>query len=157
MHNFWVRLLIFATFNFGALALGSLFTSDGVASEWYQSLHKAPWTPPGFVFGFAWTTIMLCFSFYMAYMTQGFPTRNTLSFYLLFVAQWFLNIVWNPIFFFFQEVNWALIVIVLLLLLVTFLMYLGFKRKLSYGILVLPYVVWLLIATSLNAYIAVHN
>ncbi|HTF80186.1 MAG TPA: TspO/MBR family protein [Cytophagales bacterium] len=157
MYNFWVRLFIFATFNFGALALGSLFTSDGVASAWYQHLNKAPWTPPGAVFGIAWFTVMLCFSFYMAYMTQGIPTRKTLSFYLLFLLQWFLNILWNPTFFFFQEINIALMVIVMLLLVVSVFLYLGFKRKPLYALLVLPYVVWLIIATSLNAYISLYN
>ena len=54
------RLFVFLLINFGALALGGLFTSDGVISDWYEQLNKAPWTPPGWVFGAAWTTIMVC-------------------------------------------------------------------------------------------------
>ena len=45
------QLVIFALLNFGALAIGGLFTGGGVSSEWYASLNKAPWTPPGWVFG----------------------------------------------------------------------------------------------------------
>ncbi|MDH3796458.1 MAG: tryptophan-rich sensory protein, partial [Flavobacteriaceae bacterium] len=61
-----LRLIVFLVLNFGALALGSLFTNMGISSDWYSELSKAPWTPPGWVFGAAWTTIMLCFSVYMA-------------------------------------------------------------------------------------------
>ena len=60
-----LRVIIFLVLNFAALGLGGLFTSKGVPSDWYQHLNKAPWTPPGWAFGFAWTLIMICFSFYM--------------------------------------------------------------------------------------------
>jgi len=63
-----LRLIIFLVLNLGALALGGLFTNKGVPSDWYIGLIKAPWTPPGWVFGVAWTTIMICFAVYMAYL-----------------------------------------------------------------------------------------
>ncbi|NBN98947.1 MAG: hypothetical protein EBV19_06865 [Flavobacteriia bacterium] len=44
-------ILLFLFLNFGALAIGGSFTADGVASDWNQNLNKAPWTPPGWVFG----------------------------------------------------------------------------------------------------------
>jgi tryptophan-rich sensory protein len=53
--------LLFFILNFAALAVGGLFTGSGVSSEWYQNLDKAPWTPPGWVFGAAWPFIMICF------------------------------------------------------------------------------------------------
>lgn len=40
------RIILFLVLNFAALAIGGLFTGDGVPSEWYQNLNKAPWTPP---------------------------------------------------------------------------------------------------------------
>ena len=58
-----LRTTIFLIINFTALAFGGLFTSEGVPSEWYLSLLKAPWTPPGWVFGFAWSIIMICYAF----------------------------------------------------------------------------------------------
>ena len=47
------RIIIFLVLNFGALGIGGLFTGKGVPSEWYNELNKAPWSPPGWVFGFA--------------------------------------------------------------------------------------------------------
>ena len=39
---------------------------EGASSNWYENLNKAPWTPKGWVFGFAWTFLMTCFAIYLA-------------------------------------------------------------------------------------------
>lgn len=150
-----LRVIIFLVLNFGALAIGGLFTSQGVASEWYANLNKAPWTPPGWVFGFAWTTIMICFAIYMAYAWGKIPNVKFLL--LLFVVQWILNVSWNPTFFYYHQVMGALIIISLLTILVGYLM-VSYWTALSWiSFLILPYFVWLLIATSLNGYILLKN
>ena len=61
-----LRLFIFLVINFGALAVGGYFTNDAVTSDWYLEMEKAPWTSLGWVFGAAWTAIMICFSIYLA-------------------------------------------------------------------------------------------
>jgi len=68
-----------------------------VMSEWYTSMNQAPWTPPGLFFGFAWTTIMICFSIYMSYAWGKIKNHKKLL--TLFGIQFVLNIIWNPIFF----------------------------------------------------------
>ncbi len=154
LYNMIIRVILFLLINFAALAIGGLFTSSGVGSEWYKQLNKAPWTPPGWVFGFAWTLIMICFSFYMAYLWNQ-QNKTTLLF--LFILQWILNVSWNPLFFRFHQTNVALVVIVLLNILVGFLL-LTNLRQLGYKTLfIVPYFLWLLIATSLNAYISLKN
>ena len=45
---------------------------NGPMTDWYINLNQAPWSPPGWVFGAAWTTIMICFSIYMAYLFKFF-------------------------------------------------------------------------------------
>lgn len=37
-----LRLIVFLAINFGALAIGGIFTGSGVPSDWYQNLNKAP-------------------------------------------------------------------------------------------------------------------
>ena len=149
------RLVIFLLMNFGALAIGSIFTSKGVPSEWYINLVKAPWTPPGWIFGFAWTTIMICFSIYLAYL---WPVVENKSFLIaLFIIQWGLNVAWNPTFFYFHNVLAGLFIIVGLTAIVClFLVYYWPEVKL-WSLLILPYLIWLIIATSLNAYILIKN
>lgn len=151
----YYRLIIFLVINFAALGLGGLFTGQGVPSEWYQSLDKAPWTPPGWVFGAAWTSIMICFAFYMTSAWESVGNRNLLI--GLFVLQWVLNVMWNPVFFKYHAVLAGLIVISSLFFLVGYFLF-GYLSDLKVkSLLILPYFIWLGIASSLNAYIYLKN
>ncbi|MEM7037948.1 MAG: TspO/MBR family protein [Bacteroidota bacterium] len=141
--------------NFAALALGSLFTGDGVVSDWYTGLNKAPWTPPGWVFGAAWVAIMICFSFYMAFAWESISNRTLLL--GMFIVQWILNVGWNPLFFKLQLVLPGLIVISALTILIAWFLFGGWSHLQAKALLVAPYFIWLLIATSLNAYVLLKN
>lgn len=150
-----IRTILFLVLNFGALGIGSLFTGNGVASDWYFELNKAPWTPPGWMFGFAWTIIMICFSIYMAYLWPAVENKKLII--GLYVLQWALNVSWNPLFFYFHNITFALVVISLLTLLVGYFLYTFWPVVKVKSLLILPYFVWLLIATSLNGYIYFNN
>lgn len=150
-----IRLIIFLVINFGALGIGSLFTGKGVPSDWYVSLNKAPWTPPGWAFGAAWTFIMVCFTVYMAIAWKQVNNQKVLA--GLFIIQLILNISWNPVFFHWQSPLFGLMVISgLTLLMIGFLFYYWSAMHL-WSLLILPYVLWLVIATSLNGYILFNN
>jgi tryptophan-rich sensory protein len=149
------KILLFLVLNFTALAIGGLFTGDGVTSMWYQDLSKAPWTPPGWVFGTAWTLIMICFAIYMAYLIDYKTNRKKII--ILFAIQWILNVLWNPIFFYMQEVFLGMINISLLTVLIGYLLF-TYKNEMKIKtIFIAPYFIWLLIATSLNGYILLNN
>ncbi len=150
-----IKIIIFLVLNFSALAIGGLFTNSGVSSDWYQNINKAPWTPPGWVFGVAWTVIMICFAVYMAYLLQSQIDKKTII--VLFIIQWILNVAWNPIFFSAQGVLLGLICITLLTLVVAYLFFVYWKELNVKSLFVAPYLIWLLIATSLNAYILFNN
>ncbi len=149
------RLILFFALNFGALALGSYLMNNGPASEWYLSLNKAPWTPPGWVFGFAWSSIMLFFTLYMAFLMKLTENRNLLIY--LFIIQWILNVAWSPLFFRYQMVTTALVVIVLLAVVVGWFLFSQFKNMGYKTLFILPYFLWLFVAISLNAYVLVKN
>lgn len=71
----------------------------------------------------------------------------------LYGIQWILNVAWNPVFFYFQKVDIGLLVIVGLLLSVLLIAIKFSRIQKSWTLAVVPYMLWLLIATSLNAYI----
>ena len=152
-----LKLIVFFTINFTALGIGGLLIGNPATNEWYQTVNKAPWTPPGWVFGLAWTTIMICFSIFLFQASSKFSFSELKLFYFLFSFQWLLNVLWNPVFFRFHFVFAGLIIIILLSLLVAWFLYWGFKEIGLSGLLVLPYFIWLLIASSLNAYIYFKN
>ena len=147
-------LILFLFINFGGLALGSWLMNNGPNTDWYLNLTKAPWTPSGWVFGAAWTSIMICFSIYLIFLfTKNYNHKKL----FLFGIQFILNVSWNYLFFNKHEIFISLISITLLTALIFFLFFHYYKalKKVSY--LLLPYMIWLCIATSLNLYILIHN
>lgn len=147
-------IAIFLIINFGALALGVILMNNGPLTTWYFNLNKAPWTPPNWVFGFAWTLIMICFSVYMAYLYSALPT---LKIRILYAIQLILNISWSYVFFNKHLIGVGLAVIGALTLLITFFLLVYLKTLKTKSVLILPYFLWLCIATSLNAYIYLNN
>ncbi len=150
------RFTFFLLINFIGLGLGSIYTEE-VSGTWYAGLEKAPWTPPGWVFGAAWTLIMVCFSWFMARSFNYYSGSMRKEIILLFTISCIFNVAWNPLFF---ELHWtaiALIVIGLLLLFVFRFFQMAWRDMKWEWVLVLPYLIWMIIATSLNAYILVKN
>jgi len=146
--------LLFLVVNFLGLAIGSWGMNNGPLSDWYINLSQAPWTPPGIVFGIAWTFIMICFSIYLGKL---FSKKNNQKNILIFIFQFTLNVSWNFIFFNQHQVLLGLITIVLLTS-ILFIYFFKFSSNVgNYRYLLLPYMLWLCIATSLNLYILVHN
>lgn len=152
--KFGYLIAIFLILNFGGLAIGSWLMGEGPTSDWYLNLNKAPWTPPGWVFGAAWTLIMICFSLYLAYFFKTEVTNFKIS---LFIALWLLNVSWNYIFFNQHQILLALVVIIALTLLILFLSIFYIPQFKMKQWLLAPYAVWLIIASSLNAYAYFYN
>ena len=152
--KFYKGLVLFIVINFSALAIGSWLMNNGPITNWYMNLNQAPWTPPGWVFGIAWTTIMICFSLYMAYLFMEIFNINLI---LLYLTQLGLNISWNYIFFNQHAIGLGLFCIIALTIIVT-LFLINYRKLLQFkSLLIVPYFLWLLIATSLNAYIYFYN
>jgi benzodiazapine receptor len=152
--KFYKGLLLFLLINFSSLAIGSWLMNDGPRTEWYTNLNQAPWSPPGWVFGVAWSSIMILFSVYMTFLIQVNRSKKIV---LLFSVQFVLNVIWN--YFFFNQhlvilglLNIIALTLVMFYFLIAYKLYLKNRR-----FYVLPYCIWLLLATSLNLYIALYN
>ena len=155
MNSKYIKFIIFLVLNFGALGIGGFLMDKGPSDIWYTTLNKASWTPPGWVFGVAWTSIMFCFSIYMTVIYERLNGLKTIG--ILFAIQWLLNVSWNLAFFNLHSPVSGLIIIVLLWLLVGYFTFKYLRTLRFYTLLVLPYFIWLTIATSLNAYIVLYN
>ncbi len=153
-----MRFLIFLLINFGALALGALFMGESPAdNEWYKNLNKAPWTPPGWVFGFAWSFIMITFSLYMSRVFVEFNGVLLRKLMVLFSLQVVFNILWNPVFFHWHLSLLGLFILVFIIVLLVFI-HLDFSDKKKFNtLLIAPYFLWLLVAFSLNLYVVLYN
>lgn len=148
-------LILFLIINFGGLAIGNWLMDNGPQTDWYINLNKAPWTPPGWVFGFAWTTIMICFSIYLVFL---FKVINTTFFTAILFIEFLLNVSWNYIFFNQHWVNLGLVIITLLTVVMCYYFFqFQFEKMKKVRLLLLPYIIWLCIATSLNLYVCLYN
>lgn len=154
--NKYLRFITFLIFNFLALYVGVLLMNDGPRTDWYQSLQKAPWTPANWVFGAAWTTIMILFSFYMTQLSYKFKLYDK-RLLIIYILQWILNVSWNLFFFNKHETVIGLFLIVFLWLLIGYITFKYIKQLKYYTLLIIPYLVWMTIATSLNWYIVFNN
>ncbi|WP_034258874.1 TspO/MBR family protein [Aequorivita capsosiphonis] len=149
------RLIIFLILNFASIGLGRFLGGEGPKSEWYASMHTAPWTPSGLIVGLSWTVTLICFSIYLAYLWPLVENRNL--FIGALVLLYILAIAWNPIFFNYQQVLGGLFVIAALTAVVGFFLFYYWPKMGLKSLLVAAYFLWLLVATSLNAYVLVKN
>ncbi|MCH3881034.1 MULTISPECIES: TspO/MBR family protein [Tenacibaculum] len=154
--NKYIRFILFLGANFLALGIGVLLMKNGPQTDWYLSLNKAPWTPEGWVFGVAWTSIMVFFSFYMTKLSFEYQFLDK-KLIRLYIVQWILNVSWNYFFFNQHLTVVGFVVITLLWLLIGYFTFENIKKLNWFTLLIFPYLIWMTIATSLNAYIVFYN
>jgi tryptophan-rich sensory protein len=152
-----LALIIFAVLNFGALGIGAALMGNPRNNQWYQQVNKAPWTPPNWVFGAAWTLIMILFTIFLWVAARNYTMHELQALYVMYALQWVLNVLWNPVFFRWHRAALGLAMIISLELVVGWFMVWGFTHLGVYGVLMLPYFIWLLIAASLDAYVLFKN
>lgn len=149
------RLILFLILNFASIGFGRYLGGEGPKSEFYIGINTAPWTPPGFVIGISWTVLLICFSLYLTYLWPAVENKKLLL--GLLVLYYLLSLIWNPVFFHYQQVFAGFIIIAGLAVVVGFIMIYYWSHLKLKSFLVLPYFLWLLFAASLNLYIIIKN
>ncbi len=119
--------------------------------EWYATLNKPLLTPPDWIFSPAWIVLYVTIFVSLIIFTTTVTRKGKIKGYVLFILQLLLNILWTPVFFVFKNVGLALVIIILLDVLVYFTIKNFYKVSKQAGIVLLPYFVWILYATYLNA------
>lgn len=145
-HQLWA----FGVICLAALLFGGLFQPG----EWYQALNRAPWSPPNIAFPIVWSALYIMIAF-AGYLAAGLDDARLLA---TWYGQIALNAAWSWIFFGQHWVLIGLINLLLMLILVGYFIVRGLQKtpKLA-SLLFIPYFVWLCLASSLNAYILIHN
>jgi benzodiazapine receptor len=160
-----VALVAFLVIAFAVAALGSIPTATEVESGWYAEAEKVAWTPPGAVFGPAWTVLYILMSIAAWLVWREHPRRpdEARRALTLYIIQLVLNAFWTPVFFgLFPTLGvtalWIAAVIILVLDVVVLLTALAFWRVHRVAaVLLIPYWAWLLYATTLNIGDAILN
>ena len=133
----------------------SYFQSESIQT-WYPTLNKPEITPPNIAFPIAWSIIYLCMGISIGLILNS-KEENKKNLIVLFVVQLFLNFTWSISFFYLQNPLLGFINIILLDLAVLYYAFKCYPAQKVSGILFIPYILWLFLATYLNAYILIYN
>lgn len=126
--------------------IGGLFAPG----DWYASLRKPSWNPPGWVFGPVWTALylMMAVGGWRVWTQGGWAQQRGPL--VLFLIQLGLNAVWTPLFFGWRQPGWAFAEILVLWLAIVLTVVAFFKTDKTAGWLLVPYLAWVSFASVLN-------
>lgn len=140
-------LYFFLVATLGVGAVASLFTSPAIPT-WYASLSKPAFAPPNWVFAPVWTAlyILMAFAAWRVWKKTGLHSLEMVA----FVLQLALNLGWSVVFFGLHQIDAALVEIVVLDVAVLATLVLFIRRDRPAGLMLLPYLAWILFATFLT-------
>ena len=152
----WLALLGFFILSYAVAALGGLSTASSVKG-WYAEINKPSWTPPNVVFGPVWTILygLIAWSGWRFWKSHASNTRT--STLRLFAMQMVLNALWSPVFFGAQQYLAGAVVIVALALSIAALIAVGRRVDAVAAWTLVPYLLWVLYASTLNIGIFILN
>jgi len=152
-----LKLILSILASFAAGGIGSFFTFKAIPT-WYAGLKKPRFTPPNRAFGPVWTTlyILMGVSVFLVWQ-KGLATDGVLLAFVLFWIQLAMNAIWSIIFFGMKSKGGGVITIVVLWLLILMTMVSFFRVSVWAGVLLIPYIVWVSIASYLNVGVWILN
>jgi benzodiazapine receptor len=145
-----------------ALCLGVGFVAGIVTTPeiptWYASLQKPSWTPPNWAFPVVWSILyaLMGVSLWLLWDRPDNPIAARKAIALFFV-QLALNFAWSPVFFWLHRPVEALFIIALLVVILAVTIACALKAQRTAGLLLVPYLIWVTYATTLNAGIVALN
>jgi benzodiazapine receptor len=131
------------------LASGRL-SGSGYGNDWFAALAKPGFTPPGWMFGVAWSLLYLMMGVALVMIVAARGARGRGRAIGLFAVQLVLNLAWSPLFFAAHRIwpAFGLILVILLFAALTARAFWAIRRPA--GLLMLPYLAWLCLAAALN-------
>jgi tryptophan-rich sensory protein len=155
-------LVAFIAISFAVAAFGSIATAGNVTG-WYATAEKAAWNPPNWIFGPVWTLLYTLMSVAAWLVWRERARVNVRPALAVYVVQLALNGVWTPAFFGAYPLMgtpalWIALAVILamdLTILLTMLRFWPVRRGAAW--MLVPYWIWVLFATTLNAALAILN
>lgn len=152
-----LRLVVCLVLCYGIAAVGALTTASSVAT-WYATLAKPAWTPPNIVFPIAWNILyaLMALSLWLLWDRSEAGALRTRAI-TLFLVQLALNAIWSPVFFGARAIWSGLAVLLLLIVVVILTIRAAWPVHRTAAALLLPYLLWISYASTLNAGIGIMN
>jgi tryptophan-rich sensory protein len=145
----WTSLVVLLAVCLGAELVAGLLTNLSVR-DWYLTLRKPEWTPPGWLFGPVWTYLYLSMGVAAWLVWERRTLCNIRTAMSLFAIQLLLNVVWSGLFFGLQMPMIAFWEIVLLWLAILGALLSFWRIRRLAALLMIPYLVWVTYASALT-------
>ncbi|MBM4240322.1 MAG: tryptophan-rich sensory protein [Euryarchaeota archaeon] len=145
-----LRLAVSISIVFIAGAIGTVATISQIPT-WYAALAKPTWAPSNWVFGPVWTTlyVLIGVALFLVWR-EGLGRRDVRFALLIFAVQLILNILWSVVFFGFHSLLGGFILILMLWIAILANIIAFYIISKPAGIILIPYIVWVSIASYLN-------
>ena len=130
---------------FAGAVPGSIITRNNM--DWYEHIKKPAWRPPKWAFGPVWTCLYAGMGYASHLVYQEGADTTAL---LLYGSQLVLNWAWTPLFFGLHNVKLATLEISALWLNVALCGLKFYSINKTAGLLFLPYLTWVSLATALS-------
>ena len=152
----WLFYPIFLAICFAAASIGSYLTTPHL-DGWYAGLAKPAFNPPNWVFPVVWPILYLLMAIAagrVASLAHGTARSTAVAF---FIVQLILNVLWSFAFFGRENPSAGMITIVILIAAIAATMILFWRLDRLGGLLMLPYLAWVVFAAVLNGSIVALN
>ena len=152
MRKDWWKIALVAVIAIEALGgLSGWVSNSGYGNGWFDVLVKPSFMPPGWAFGVVWPILYALLGIAVAIVLAAPPSpRRTLALTLFFI-QLALNFAWSPIFFAGHDIALGKVVIFVMAALAAAAAGQFLRIRTAAGLLMLPYIAWLVFAATLNA------
>lgn len=150
----WRSLLLLIVVTLGSGGLVGFLTQRD--TEFYESLIKPVFAPPGWLFPVAWSILYVAMAVSAWFMLSA-GGRDRFLLLGLYFAQLAVNLIWPVIFFIGKALGMAFFWLVLLWALAAVMLCQFFRESRVAGWLLVPYQLWLTFAGVLNFFIASLN
>lgn len=135
-------------------ALSALLS--GGFSDFFMKYEEPPLLPPTWLFPVVWTILYAVMGF-SAYLIYSDNDKNKKTALTLYWSQLAVNFLWSIVFFRFEAL-WIAFVVILILLTLIIAMILSFKKiNAAAAYMNIPYLIWVCFATYLNLATAIIN
>ena len=135
-------------------ALGGLsgwISNSGYGNAWFDALRKPSFMPPGAAFGIVWPLLDALLGIALAMILAEPQSPRRKAALTLFFVQLALNFAWSPIFFALHDIGLANIVIFAMAAIAAAAAGQFYRLRRAAGLLMVPYLAWLIFAAMLNS------
>lgn len=130
-------------------AIAGITTAKAIP-VWYATLNRPSFNPPNWLFGPVWTTLYIIMGITLYLVWSRPPGKERDMAMVAFGIQLALNFGWSYIFFYYRQLGFALLEIVVLWLSILAMILLFYRVRPLAAYLNIPYLAWVTFATVLN-------